>query len=167
MRLADLLNTNTKQFTALVEGVPDELFNVKPDQDSWSVGENVEHIVRSEFGTARLFNGETKARPDRDSEKFIEEITQSFLDRSSKYRSFGVVNPTEGEKNKEELLNKFRSSRKEVAGLIQQQDADELCVKYEHPVYGFLTRREWIHFNVAHAQRHMMQIEEVLKQIMK
>lgn len=165
MRLLDLLNTNTKKFIALIESVPDELFNIKPDQNTWSVRENVEHIVRAEFGTPRLFNGITESKPDRNSEQLIEEMTRSFLDRSSKYKSFAEVNPTDGEKKKEDLIANFKSTRDKVAELIKQQDPDELCVKYKHPIYGFLTRREWIHFNVVHAQRHMMQIEEVLAQI--
>ena len=165
MDLVQNLKENTEAFIALVNTFSDKDFNKKPDDDTWSAAENTEHIIRSEFGTARLFSGETEAAPDRDSATLIADIEKAFLNREEKYRSFGVVNPTTGEKNKEELLKKFMEMRKEVLELIQHQNLDELCVKFEHPVYGYLTRREWVRFNIVHAKRHMMQMEELKQKI--
>lgn len=165
MDLAQNLRENTEAFVALVNTFSDKDFNKKPDENTWSAAENTEHIIRSEFGTPRLFSGKTEAVPDRDSVALINRIEKAFLNRDEKYRSFGVVNPTTGEKNKEELLKKFMKIREEALELIQHQNLDELCVKFEHPVFGYLTRREWVRFNIVHVNRHMMQMKELKQQI--
>ncbi len=164
--MEDLLRAfraNTKEFIELIKSIPDEYLNSKPDEETWSPAENVEHIIRSEFGTVRLFNGETDEDSDRNSERLIQKMETIFLNRDRKVKASGVVLPTNDEKDKDELIDKFKSSREKVTELIKSQDLDEVCKKYKHPVFGFLTRREWIHFNMVHAKRHSLQIKEVLQ----
>ena len=165
MDLAQNLRENTEAFVTMVNTFSTDDFNKKPSVNAWSAAENTEHIIRSEFGTPRLFSGKTQAVTDRDSEAIIANIEKGFLNREEKYRSFGVVNPTPGKKDKDELLKKFIKMREEVLELILHQNLDELCLKFEHPVYGYLTRREWVRFNIVHAKRHMMQMEELKQQI--
>tara|TARA_R110001599_G_scaffold1889_4_gene9906 strand:+ start:360916 stop:361422 length:507 start_codon:yes stop_codon:yes gene_type:complete len=167
MALAKIYRTNTESFIQFIESIPDELFDTKPDKNIWSAAENVEHIIRSEFGTARLFNSETKKEPGREYESKIEEIKTRFSDRSDKLQAFGVVLPTEEKKTKEELIEKFQRSREEVLKLIKQQDPDEVCMKFKHPLFGHMTRREWIHFNIVHTNRHKDQIEDLLVSLNK
>ena len=56
MNLIEEYNLNTKAFVHFIKEIADDDFNKKPEQNTWSAAENVEHIIRSEFGTARLFN---------------------------------------------------------------------------------------------------------------
>ena len=165
MDLIKEYQANSDSFIKLIQSVPDELFNTKSNEGIWSVAENVEHIIRSEFGTARLFNAATEKDPKRDSEAKIKEMKSRFLDRSETLQAFGAVLPTEGSKSKEELLQKFETSRKQVVELVKTQDLDEICMRFEHPLFGHLTRREWINFNIVHTQRHMDQIRELLENL--
>ena len=167
MDLVKEYQTNTESFINFIENISDDLFNKKPNEDTWSAAENVEHIIRSEFGTARLFNASTKKEPSRDTKSKLEEIKTRFTDRSDKFQAFGVVLPTEGKKTKEELIEKFLRSREEVTKLIQEQDLDEVCMRFEHPLFGHMTRREWIHFNMVHTNRHKDQIEDLLVSLNK
>lgn len=156
---------STESFTKLIQSISDEQFNTKPNDLTWSVAENVEHIIRSEFGTARLFNSATKKDLERDSEAIIKKMKSRFLDRSETLQAFGAILPTEGDKSQEELLIKFKASRNQVLELIQTQDLDEICMRFEHPLFGHLTRREWVNFNIVHTQRHMDQIRELLENL--
>lgn len=79
-----------------------------------------------------------------------------------KLQAFGVVLPTESDKDKSDLLEKFKASRAQVIELIKVQDLDEICTRFEHPLFGFMTRREWIHFNMVHTNRHIDQIKELV-----
>ncbi len=167
MDLIKEYQANSESFIKLIQSTPDELFNIKFNEAIWSVAENVEHIIRSEFGTTRLFNSATEKDPKRDSEAKIKEMKSRFLDRSETLQAFGAVLPTQGNKSKEELLLKFKASRNQVIELIRTQDLDEICMRFEHPLFGHLTRREWIHFNIAHAERHMEQIRELLGNLHK
>lgn len=163
MDLIEEYRVNTESFTELIQSITDEQFNTKPNDFTWSVAENVEHIIRSEFGTARLFNSATKKDPERDSEAIIKKMKSRFLDRSKTLQAFGALLPTEGDKAKKELLQKFEASRNQVTELIQTQDMDELCMLYKHPLLGHMTRREWVSFNIVHTHRHMEQIKESLE----
>ncbi|HCT54945.1 MAG: DinB family protein [Balneola sp.] len=167
MNLIEEYNLNTKAFVQFIKEIADDDFNKKPEQNTWSAAENVEHIIRSEFGTARLFNSDTKKEPNRDSESKIKEIKTRFTDRSKKLQAFGVVLPTDGKKNKEELIAKFLKSREMVIQLIKEQNPDEVCMKFAHPLFGYMTRKEWIHFNIVHANRHIHQIEALLTSLNK
>jgi uncharacterized damage-inducible protein DinB len=167
MELVKKYQSNTEMFIKFIEGISDDIFNIKPDTNTWSAAENVEHIIRSEFGTARLFNSETKKESQRDTESKIEEIKTRFTDRTNKLQAFGVVLPTDGQKTKEELIEKFRRSREEVLKLIKVQDLDEVCMRFEHPLFGCMTRREWIHFNIVHTNRHKDQIEDLFVSLNK
>jgi len=167
MDLLKKYEANTASFIELIKDFPDSLFNSKPTENIWSAAENVDHIIRSEFGIARLFNGDTKKDPGRDINEKIENIESQFLDRSRKLQASGVVLPSDGEKSKSELIKKFESSRNQVLGLIKTQDLDEVCIRFEHPLFGHMTRREWVHFNIVHTQRHGKQISELKGQLNK
>ncbi|MEQ9091626.1 MAG: DinB family protein [Balneola sp.] len=162
MSLAEEYQSNTESFIKFIENLSDDIFNKKPDKNTWSAAENVEHIIRSEFGTARLFNASTEKGPSRNTEERIQKIESLFRDRTKKLQAFGVVLPTDSDKDKSELLEKFKTSRTQVIELIKVQDPDEICTRFEHPLFGFMTRREWIHFNMVHSNRHIDQIQELV-----
>lgn len=161
MNLLKAYEENTDAFISLIQEFPESKFNNKPDESTWSAAENVDHIIRSEFGTARLFNAATEQDPDRNSDAMIQKIETQFLDRGKKLQAFGVVLPSDGEKSKEDLIERFRTSRSQVIKLIKTQNMDEICLKFEHPLFGHMTRREWVHFNITHTKRHMDQILEL------
>lgn len=167
MSLVEEYQSNTESFIKFIENISDDIFNKKPDNKTWSAAENVEHIIRSEFGTARLFNASTEKDPSRNTEKKIQKIKSQFRDRTKKLQAFGVVLPTDSDKDKNELLEKFKTSRAQVTELIKIQDLDEICTRFEHPLFGFMTRREWIHFNMVHTNRHKDQIEDLLVSLNK
>ncbi|XWN37436.1 MAG: DinB family protein [Balneola sp.] len=162
MDLVEEYQSNTESFIKFIENISDDIFNKKTDKNTWSAAENVEHIIRSEFGTGRLFNASTKKDSSRDTEKKIQEIKSQFQDRTKKLQAFGVVLPTDSDKDKSDLLEKFKTSRKQVIDLIKVQDLDEVCTRFEHPLFGYMTRREWIHFNIVHTNRHKHQIQDLL-----
>ncbi|MFY0698261.1 MAG: DinB family protein [Balneola sp.] len=162
MNLVEEYQSNTETFIKFIENISDDIFNKKPDRNTWSAAENVEHIIRSEFGTARLFNASTEKDPSRNTERNIQKIRSQFRDRTKKLQAFGVVLPTNSDKDKDELLEKFKTSRTQVIELIKIQDPDEICTRFEHPLFGFMTRREWIHFNIVHTNRHIDQIKELV-----
>lgn len=167
MKLLKEYQTNTQSFIELIKDVPDKLFNTKLNKSTWSVAENIEHIIRSEFGTARLFTSATEEDLERNSEAKINEIRTRFLDRSENLQAFGVVLPTEGDKTKDELIQKFKASRAQVSELIETQNLDEICMRFEHPLFGHMTRWEWINFNIVHTERHMLQIKQLLENLSK
>ena len=165
MSLTERYRSNTEAFIQSFSHCSDEVFNKRPSSGGWSIGEVVEHIYRAEFGTTRLFSGETTLEEERDSEAKISYMYNRFLISDESLNAFGTVLPTDGEKNKEELIEKIQNNREAVIQLMDMHNLDELCLKFAHPLFGHLTKREWIEFNMIHVLRHMRQIERVLSEI--
>ncbi|MCP9290614.1 MULTISPECIES: DinB family protein [Gracilimonas] len=165
MTLKEQLLNNTDVFIDKINEFTDAQFNLKPDSDSWSAADVLEHVYRSEFGVPRLFTGETKKLNDRKPDAHVSRMKQRFLESDAKMEASGVILPTEGKKSRESLIEKFRSNRIKIAGLIEDLPADELCLKFEHPVFGLLTRMEWVHFSIIHSQRHQKQLDRIQSQL--
>ncbi|WP_103665297.1 DinB family protein [Gracilimonas amylolytica] len=165
MDLKEQLNNNTEALLSKIGQIADEQFHAKPDDETWSPAQVLEHLYRSEFGIPKLFMGEAEPDPDRDSEAIIEKMRKQFLESDKKYKASGVILPGEEKKSKEELTSNFRSLREKIAVLADQFDSKEVCKAYEHPVYGYLTREEWLNFNIIHTQRHMAQIDRILQRL--
>lgn len=165
MTLKEQLLNNTDTFIDKINEFSDEQFNLKPAPDSWSASEVLEHVYRSEFGIPRLFTGETKEITDRKPDAFVPKMKDRFLKSDKKMKASGVILPTEGNKSKNVLIEKFRNNRKEIGDLIDELSPEKLCLKYEHPVFGLLTRMEWVHFNIIHCQRHIKQLERIKSQL--
>jgi uncharacterized damage-inducible protein DinB len=159
MNYPDQYIQNLKEFIASFEDLDDDAFNLKPDAHTWSVAENVEHIYRAEFGTFKLFNG-PKKEAEHDIDARITELEKLFGDRNRKLTASGPVQPTAGNKVKDEYIRRLTKNREMVANLLNEGlNTEELCLLYPHPVFGELTVREWLYFNMAHAKRHKAQIE--------
>lgn len=90
MNLVEEYQSNTETFIKFIENISDDIFNKKPDKDTWSAAENVEHIIRSEFGTARLFTASTEKDPSRNTERNIQKIRSQFRDRTKNCRLLGL-----------------------------------------------------------------------------
>lgn len=167
MDLKKKLLENTETLIAKVDQVPDSQFNTKPGgaEDSWSVADVVEHLYRSEFGIPKLFTGKTEAVADRAPDAYLEDMRKRFLESDKKMKASGIILPEKGEKPKETLISKFRKNRLEIAKLTGELNLEALCLSFKHPIYGYLTRLEWVHFNIIHTQRHMRQIERIKSQI--
>ena len=165
MDLKIKLEENTELLIETVSVVPESKFNLKPKEEDWSVADVVEHLYRSEFGIPKLFQGETQKEIDRAPDAFVEKMEKRFLQSDRKMKATGVILPSDEEKSKEELIAKFQQNRRAVIELIEKLDTDELCLSFEHPLFGYLTRQEWAHFNIIHTQRHLGQIQRILTQL--
>lgn len=161
MTLKEQLLNNTDVFINKINEFSETQFNVKPNTDSWSAAEVLEHVYRSEFGVPRLFTGETRKVSDREPDALVAKMKARFLESDTKMKASGVILPTEGQKSKKDLIEKFRANRQKISDLIDELPPDELCLKFEHPVFGLLTRMEWVHFNMIHSLRHMKQLERI------
>lgn len=165
MDLKNKLKENTDLLIETVTEVPDSKFNIQPEEGSWSVAQVVEHLYRSEFGIPKLFQGETQKDIDRAPDAYIEQMRKQFLESDRKMKASGIILPREGESSKEELISKFELNRTKISELIGKLDPDELCLSFKHPIFGYLTRQEWAHFNIIHTQRHLGQIQRILSQL--
>ncbi len=165
MSLKKKLDQNTEALLVKIGGIADEHFHKKPDAETWSPAQVIEHLYRSEFGLPKLFSGETKKDADRDSKQIIQNMKAQMLENDSRMEARGIILPGDEKKSREELTSNFRSLREKIAVLADQYNEKEVCTAFKHPVYGYMTREEWIHFNIFHTERHMAQIDRILARL--
>ncbi len=164
MNLIEHYQQNLEEFIASFIDMPANHFNQKPEEGSWSVGQVVEHIFRSELASTRILNGKTKT-PDEHSDEKAEYIRRQFTDRKKKFTAFGPIVPSEDPKDPQELAEKIRQNRKKQIQLLETADLNEICLNFEHPLFGLMSRKEWMVFNSTHANRHKAQISDIRSQL--
>ncbi|MDR9417907.1 DinB family protein [Gracilimonas sp.] len=165
MDLKERLSENTDKLVKAASSVPEDQFNTKPDAKSWSVADIVEHLYRTEFGFPKLFQGETDKDPNRNSEAIIESFRTKLLNTGKKVKASSVVVPKVQNKDRQDWLQKFKDQRKTIQEHIENLEADEICKMFEHPIFGYLTRAEWIYFGIYHTERHIKQMNNTIQKI--
>ncbi|MBE7179216.1 MAG: DinB family protein, partial [Mucilaginibacter polytrichastri] len=56
----------------------------------------------------------------------------------------------------------LQTNRNDVIATARDMDLSMLCLGFDFPGLGFLTRYEWLYFNIYHTQRHIRQLRNIL-----
>jgi uncharacterized damage-inducible protein DinB len=152
-----------------VEALGAEQYRYKEDAGRWSVVGVIEHISGAE---ARILTrlqdliGQAEAAgklapAGRDFRPIsVEEIRSRS--EATRFQAPDALQP-KGERTLDELLDKIRSSRKELLRLRPKFEALDLYeAKFPHPAFGPLDLYEWLALIVMHESRHLDQIERIL-----
>lgn len=155
--LHEQLKAATAKLITTISDTNDDIFNVKPAPEKWSPGEAAEHIYLTEMLITRMLRGKgvpAQREPDANLAPFLDK----FTDLELKLTAFGPIIPGSKPKEKGELIKKIEGNRSLMAGYIDSHDLTELLTAFKHPLFGELTRYEWIMFNIHHGERHRLQI---------
>ncbi len=142
-----------------VDTLTDEQLNTRISEDSWTIGQVLEHLylmetVIIEAMTAALNGPEVVGAEDKPIELAV--------NRSVKVKAPDSVTPSEDNKTLHELLQKLAFSRQELLDFVNSADPEELKRRScPHPVFGRLSLSQWIPFIGYHEKRHLEQIEEI------
>ena len=161
--LTEALRYSTEALINQVSPLSDEQFNRKEDGHSWSPGEVLEHICKLEEGVNRIILGYSEPLRERSPDEKVDKIQSTLEDLEGKLRAGGPITPSAGHKDKDSLVARFQHIRTEQDKLVRHYNLDELCVGFKHAVFGYLTRREWIVFNIHHTYRHLEQIKRAVE----
>lgn len=77
--------------------------------------------------------------------------------------AYGPTVPDEKPKDKSKTIEKFQDIRQKLTGWIEIQNLAGTITGFEHPLFGSLTRIEWVYFNIYLSRRHIRQISKILK----
>ncbi|HEV2479657.1 MAG TPA: DinB family protein [Puia sp.] len=158
------LGIQAKQtFTALMETLEaftPETFNRVPPLGGWTAGQVCEHLLLS-AGVVEVIAGKTQT-PQRPANQKVEAIAAVFLDFNTKLQSPDFVIPAAGDYDQQISIQRLKTAWTKLREAVRLLDLNALCVDFELPVMGQLTRLEWIWFYVFHTQRHVRQLERLL-----
>jgi len=151
-----------------IDTLTEEQLIFKPDANSWSIIEVLEHMYLTEKGTFLYIKKQTKRADELKKaglkSKFNSFVLNRALASTHKYKvPVKQALPT-AELNLEELKEKWDSLRelgKKALDMIDVNLANKLIFK--HPVAGMLNIIQTLRFLEAHFNHHLKQIARIKK----
>ena len=160
--LAIEIEQSVDNFLLTLSKFDNEHLNAFPFPGSWTAGQVADHIRKATDG---LPDQHTKA-PDRDPELYVETLQSLFLDFNAKYESPEFIIPDNGPFEKDRLIKQLEGIRNKNSAIAREKDLALLCLDFEMPGLGALTRYEWLKFIVVHTQRHAYQLRNIAEKIL-
>ena len=161
-----LVNDINKTIDDLVEVIlntDDKHLDAAVTENSWSVGQVVEHIIICGSGIPDT-KTEAASRPPDEKVPILKDI---FLNMNEKYKADPSLSPRSNRHDKNELSMQVDRMRANLIQIVKEKDLSLLCLDMEFPSIGFLTRYEWIRFILFHTQRHTIQARNTVEEIMR
>lgn len=168
--LLKLLDESRDNLMERITGLTDEQWNFKPNVDRWSVGECVEHIVRSERALLDYAIGAIEAGPDKEwaeKTKGKTDLIRRVMPNRNPGGAGGAqapmeIRPTENW-TRADAIKKFYAMRGEVVAYCETIDKPIKGFTKEHPfpVFGWLSAHDWLIYVPLHTVRHTRQLIEV------
>ncbi|WP_158825349.1 DinB family protein [Mucilaginibacter lacusdianchii] len=133
--------------------------NTNPFTGSWTAAQVGEHLLKSQEIIPLIFKGPVMPVQRSPDEK-RHMLAQVFLDFNAKYEAAKTIVPGNAPLLKDDLQCKLAHVKIAIANAAQSFDLTEVCLGQEVPVFGMLTRLEWMYLAIYHTQRHIYQIEK-------
>ena len=130
-------------------------FNTVPFPGSWTPGQVADHIIRFASGLPDA----TTAPANRPFDEKVDMLRQIFLDYSQKFETPDFIAPGAGPFELLAVLEAFDQAQDNLLAKVRAGNLEVLCMGLEVPVFGYLTRYEWIRFILVHIERHVHQLK--------
>jgi hypothetical protein len=161
-KLANEIALYADHFIDRIAEFTNEQLNTVPFENSWTPGQVADHMIKA---TAGLPDEITEV-PAREPDQLVEELKAMFLDFNAKYQSPDFVLPENGPHDKNSLLMELERIKKQNITIALTQDISLVCMDFEFPGIGYLTRFEWLKFITFHTQRHLHQLNKIKPYLM-
>lgn len=143
----------------ILDSFSEEEFNTVPPCGGWTPGQVAEHLLLS-AGVVEVISGRTVAATRPPDEK-VAGIAGIFLDFTTKLSSPPFIVPAEGDYAKAGMISRLKVVWTKLAEAVRLLDLSVICLDFEFPGSGTLTRLEWIDFYIFHTQRHIVQLHRI------
>lgn len=129
--------------------------NKKRADGGWSVAEIADHIVK---GTQINF-GATK-KTERAYDKNADSIKSTFLNFALRFPSVPQLHPTSKQYSLDEVMESLEDNKKGILKMIEHDDLEVTCTDISLPIWGNLTKFEWLVLIENHIIRHTRQVND-------
>lgn len=165
MDLSTKIEQNLQALYHSYTELKEEQLHYKSAEKVWSILECLEHIYLIDKAVlAVLTTTESKYKTENgQTELFGEEKIRKLLVQG---RAFKVPAPDYVQPKGEFTSNALaKQSTDAVIESITQHIAtnniEQETYTFKHPILGPMTKTDWVHFMIAHTERHILQIEEL------
>ena len=163
-RVISEFNNSTKEFVDRLSAFGEADINHSPRTGSWTPAQVGRHLQKSYHGIAQLLNGPSVPTA-RDPGDRIGHIKSDFLNFERKMQSPEFVRPEDKSYDKKVLVDNLERTVAQIRETASRLDLTETCTAFSLPVYGEMTRLEWIYFIVYHTKRHTRQLKTIAQTI--
>ena len=159
----DHLDATRTQLLQEIDTLDDTAFNRKPDAQSWSVAQICHHLVLVEEATRKAIAWGLKAQENSTPAR---KNVQLILDRTKKIQAPSIVEPTEQPFTVQAMQDLLATTRKNLLAFLQTIEEPEVLAKraVQHPALGELPLDQWIEMVYLHEQRHIEQLQEIVRE---
>ncbi len=157
-KIVDDIEQSTTSLVEAVAAFPPAQLHKRPDADRWSAAEIVEHVVIMEELVNQLLLGKTEKTLSRDPEEKIKYIRDTFLDIGRPLSAAQRIYPIGQGLDFQIVLYRFKHTRQYLKDIVLVRNLSARCLGFEHQIFGYLTRVEWVYFNLYHSARHLNQL---------
>ncbi|MDX1428537.1 MAG: DinB family protein, partial [Salegentibacter mishustinae] len=160
----ELLEQNQEQLKQSIDGLSQEQMNYKPDAESWSIAQVVEHINTVEAGLSGMLRQKftEDATPEMRSEVQMsdEQVLGLITDRSQKMKTQAQFEPKGAFSTADDALEAFEDQREDIVDFLKDTDVDMRNYINEFP-FGKIDAYQTVLFMAGHTSRHIEQIREI------
>jgi len=159
------LDQNAAELFALLDTCIEKEINYS-EENSWSILQNLEHILLTEKTVVKLLNHPLEKKSEKEelfgAEKLIKIIVKL---RARQVKAPDFLQPKGEITSVEQFSKEFTLNRDHLKkGILSTEILIDNSV-YPHPYLGEMTRRDWLHFIPAHTKRHVDQLADLLIKI--
>lgn len=135
--------------------MPGELLYKRPSPGDWSAAEVMEYVIAFEGFVGKIMAGNSrKCPPGRDPEEKVGLLHDAYEEIRVKFHVpslpiFPGVRRPQNRMQKGEIIMQFQQARKRLYSIANSFDLKQICLDFEHPDFGGLTRAEWFFMVVA------------------
>jgi DinB superfamily len=155
--LQKALATAFDEFIDVFASFDEDSINRRLYPDSWTPAQVASHIILATDGVPDSAN-----KPlDREIDLYLPAIRPWWEDLSQKFKSPESLQPDDKQRSKNEVLAELKRVREKDLKIVAQEDLTRICLDFELPTIGYLTRYEWLWFIEMHLKRHLFQLQNM------
>jgi len=155
------ISDSTEKIIALISPLTNIQLNLVPFEGSWTAGQVSRHIIKS---TGGLPDDVTRSA-DRPADQHVAALAATFLNFDVKYNSPEFVVPEDIYYEKNSIVTELNRIKEKNVQIAKTKDLSTLCMGFEFPTIGYLTRYEWLKFMVFHTERHARQLRAITEKL--
>jgi hypothetical protein len=144
------------KFSAAFTTFDGAVINTAPFPGSWTPAQVAWHII-----LATDVPDENTRVADRPADALLSGIRMWWEDLNQKFTSPEPLTPDDKPRTKEMLLSELQRVREKDISMLSNKDLNALCLDFELPNTGYLTRLEWLWFIEMHLKRHTFQLDKM------
>lgn len=155
--LREALGKAFDEFMIAISRFDDKDVNRVPHSGSWTPAQVAVHIL---IATDGLPDANTSPA-HRAYDASLPKITPWWENFNQKFTAPQPLQPDQEPRSKTVLLDELARVRKKDLAIVDKEDLSDVCLDFELPTVGYLTRFEWLWFIEIHLRRHTYQLERM------